>query len=893
LFAVARRATVWLKQNLYRWLVLPFVVVTAILTLSGALLGSVLIAQAFDGLLHDQVSNAALVAAHDFQSQVEGLAEATERVSKLNAASQAFEEPMPQEAEQLLLAVEKPMGVDTIDLVRAGGRSGTRIEAGDAGVQISKGTGVAPDWLREPAVSTAVAQLLQPHNPSPAVRVGVAGQDNNARLYAIGQVVAGDRAPALLVASVPMGRVLKMASASLIGSLVYYDVEGQPLYSTLEKSGVSFTAVPNLPQQSTAGSDQTRVLTSQIGGNQKYAYGVHPIIVGGQTVAYAAVWRSADDVRADALRWQIGFVLVIVAGAACIMLLSLRLVRQAVTPVGGMVRAAQSVAEGDFGKTVPQDAIGELGVLAGALNDMAGQVQQQTGALREQAQRSTYLFDASAELGRTLDLDDSFDTAAEAIKGLDRVSYVVVLTGRGELGPYTCNAVRGLPPDVANQVLGHEYPVPLWGVMARALVSRQPLVIDDIVSQNRPRAGEFNWDVMGGSMLLFPVCGATGPFALIIIGAAEPNAFSHGDLGDLVFALVRIASHSIQNAHLYREALRSQEQLVTLQVISRLVASSSQIEKVLDVVMREAAEVMGDSQVWLYLKDAGAGTRRLYSRPKIADSWGPVHQDAAAWVIQAGQPIFYNPEYPLVQSPILVHSGPAMCVPLETEDETIGALVVSSYVLPRTFIEDDMIVLRTLANAAAAALRTRQLAQRFANGFLELAGAWGGHADRRVWGCTGHSERVAHNALNLASGMDVPVELLPVIQVASYLHDIAAESAGEDTQVCGVEETVPHAAQGADWLADAGLDSRVVTLVRYHHLGRPDLVIEAADLSRAAGALALVHAADTWLMSVQSDPAAAMAEVHQRLKIGAGGLFIPAIVDKFNELLGANQIVLP
>jgi GAF domain-containing protein len=181
----------------------------------------------------------------------------------------------------------------------------------------------------------------------------------------------------------------------------------------------------------------------------------------------------------------------------------------------------------------------------------------------------------------------------------------------------------------------------------------------------------------------------------------------------MVFALVRIAANNILNAQLYQEATRFQEQLVTLQMISRVVAAATDVETVLSVVVREAADMMGDCLAWLFLRDSSVGTRRLYGqRGAVAfDTWGDVHQNAVTWVMRAGQPIFYHPDQPLAQSPVWVHSGPAMCVPLELNEDTIGALVIVSRNRQRVFVEEDMIVARTLANSAAGALYTAQLAQ--------------------------------------------------------------------------------------------------------------------------------------------------------------------------------------
>ena len=258
----------------------------------------------------------------------------------------------------------------------------------------------------------------------------------------------------------------------------------------------------------------------------------------------------------------------------------------------------------------------------------ADQGAKQVEALWEQARESTYLFEASAELGRTLDLEESAQTAAEAIFGLGGVAYVVILTGHSELGPFTAAAVRGLPPEIAAQVHGHEYAVPLWGVMARALVGRQPVVIDDVAAQSHPRPDEFNWDTRKGSMLLYPVCGASGPVALLILGASQAGALARGRPGDLVFALSSIASHSIQNAFLYGEVARSQAQLVTPQMITQM-GISSRLEDVVEAVVREATEMLGDSHVWMFLSDAGGEAKLCgQSTRTAAEDWTESSQEA-------------------------------------------------------------------------------------------------------------------------------------------------------------------------------------------------------------------------------------------------------------------------
>jgi len=891
LFAPRGPIVDWLRQSLRRWLVVPIVVATFVLAVIAAVFGTALIDQLLTQVQVGSLHQDSIVAASVITDRAAAMAQVTQRAAELSAARGALSGDQPSTVGPELAVLAQGLGIQTISFVPA---SGASVVSFDVGAGREMPTGWAPSWLFDPAVEIVWRGMLGNRGAAGA-QVGMVSAPSGAIVYAVGPVVSGNTVQGLVVTGLPLQSAFQGVSGALDGSLAVYDMAGQPIYGAVEAGGPPPGPWPVAPAHGEFNGPSLLPTDQQANVDGRLYYGaLTPITLDGQNQGYAALWRSAAPVRALIWRWQAVFLACVLASAAIILALTSRLSRSVVQPVEGLVEAAGAVARGEYERAVPPMAIGQLSILAHALERMAKQVRQQTDALREQARQSTYLFEASAELGRTLDLEESAETAAEAIFGLGDISYVVILTGRNELGPFTAAAVRGLPPEVAAQVHGHEYPVPLSGVMARALVGRQPVVIEDVAAQSRPRSDEFNWDTSSGSMLLYPVCSASGPFALLIVGSGQAGALARGRLGDLVFALASIASHSIQNAQLYGEAIRSQEQMVTLQAISRLVTSTARIEDVLDVVTREAADIIGDSQAWLYLKEAETTDGRLHGRPRGTEGWGAVHQDAVSWVMRAGQPIFFNPALPLVASPILVHSGPAMCVPLEAESETLGAMMVASRKAQRAFVEDDMIVLRTLANAAAAALHTRILAQRFTGGYLELAQAWGSHAADRIGLAPGHAYRVAQNAAAIAAAAGLPPDLISALQVAGFLHDVAGDGAAEDTQLYATADTAPHASAGADWLARSGLDSRVVALVRYHHTARPDLSIADADLGRAAAALVLAHAVDNWLAGSSTQPPLTVSQVRVRLASAAGGgPFAPSAVEICSSLLDERRWAVP
>ena len=717
LFASLRRrqtqALAWLRHSLYRWLMLPMVSLTVGAVIGGAFFGVRFVNEILLRTTADMLRTSGQLAADVIQLRVHDLAAHVAYTAQGDALAQVLRGDSTAPA---LAELEESARLHDLEVIAVLDAAGQPV----GGLNDRLAWTIPAGWDRAFVADATVQRAIQRQLAITAgelveEEVGWVARQGNPVFYLINRVTSGQRNLGALVWGISAARLMQGIAGPLECPLVVYDAAGAPIFSTFPSSAAGPAGLPSLPSSVTKPvAEAPAVLLEARLSAEPYRYVVYPLRGdNGMMIGHIGVWQPVAPLAAAIRQWQIWFLLALAAGLGLVIGVGAFLAQRVTHNVRTLAQAAHVIADGDYAHLLPATGIGELTPLAEAVNQLVGRVQGQTTALGDQISRGAYLFAASAELGRTLELEDALQTAAEAIYGLGDLTYVVILVGQGELEPYTCRAVRGLPFEVASRLLDQVYAVPLWGVMARALVSRQPLVIDDVAGQRRPQAGEFDWDV-GQSLLLFPVAGASGVSGLFIVGAAEAGRFSADGLGDRVFALARIAANSILNAQLYQEATRSQEQLITLQMISRAVASATEVETVLDIVVREAAEMLGNSQAWLSLTDDGAGTQRLHGRRGAVspDAWGSVHQDAVAWVLRAGQPIFYHPDQPLAQSPVWMHSGPALCVPLDLNEETIGALVIVSRDRQRLFGEDEMIAARTLANSAASALYTAQLAQR-------------------------------------------------------------------------------------------------------------------------------------------------------------------------------------
>ena len=106
-------------------------------------------------------------------------------------------------------------------------------------------------------------------------------------------------------------------------------------------------------------------------------------------IAFAAIAYSLDplieELRGDLVRCGLTCLIVIGLGVS----VTVVAVRQLLTPVRNLVQTASLIAQGDLTQRASEQAMGEIGILAKAFNDMAASLREYTGNLEEQVHRRT------------------------------------------------------------------------------------------------------------------------------------------------------------------------------------------------------------------------------------------------------------------------------------------------------------------------------------------------------------------------------------------------------------------------------------------------------------------------------------------------------------------------
>jgi GAF domain-containing protein len=340
------------------------------------------------------------------------------------------------------------------------------------------------------------------------------------------------------------------------------------------------------------------------------------------------------------------------------------------------------------------------------------------------------LYDVTAHLNQQLSLDDVVRVAVESIWQAAEIDFVALVLGENELGPFRYAGIRGVDDPLS--LLDQECAVPLWGLLAQALVNRpnqgEPdyLVVQDIAAEGRPASEEFPWKADTGCFMVIPLRYGNKTLGALLFGSRLPGYFNDLSLCDYLYAVAGNTTRAIQETQSRLQSHRWIKQLISLQVFTRTITRSHKLEAILEALNNELVDLFGDVALRIFLShpangaDSTAGTAIQIEVSAVAISLelhsldsidhderqfllSPTVVELIQWVVEAEQPLFFEPAIPLPDADDLYYrsSGRGVLIPI---GETLGVMMVAAPNRATPFDESDMIVMRTIANSAAIAL---------------------------------------------------------------------------------------------------------------------------------------------------------------------------------------------
>lgn len=322
---------------------------------------------------------------------------------------------------------------------------------------------------------------------------------------------------------------------------------------------------------------------------------------------------------------------------------------------------------------------------------------------------------------------EGVSTALETLWQLPEIDAAALVIGEDELGPFHYRGIRGAADPFA--IVGTECPLPLWGTLARTIVHRPEageldcVCIADIGKESKPLPEEFPWLPRSGSLLLLPLRGRDRTMGAVILHSQTLGSFQDLSRRRFLYALVGFLSRSLHELRIQEQSVRWDRHLVSLQLLTRTMTAIDSVEGILNILHEESTDMFGRVAVHLFLRQAGNRQSEadfsLYAGPHISRQEEQLVRSQSfsrllSWVMEAEQPLFIDPQTSL-HSPEAVYyqeSGHGILVPIFGSIDTAGGvLLLMAPPEARPFDENDLIVIRTIANSASVAIGNRMLGQ--------------------------------------------------------------------------------------------------------------------------------------------------------------------------------------
>ncbi len=353
--------------------------------------------------------------------------------------------------------------------------------------------------------------------------------------------------------------------------------------------------------------------------------------------------------------------------------------------------------------------------------------------LRQRVEHLKLIYDITSQLNDQVSLNQVIELTLDAMWQKAPLSFAVVILGDTELGPYHYHNMRGVADPL--RFSGKECPFPLWGVLARALIPQldpaRPdyFIVNDIYAEHRPLPEEFPWMKAEGSLMILPLRIQKTVTGALLLGRSEVNSFSDADLCEDYVEIAKSTARVLQLSQIHQELQERVSQLVGLQLLTRSLTNIKHFDEVLQVLTQSFGEIAGKATVSLILDVRFTQRPHRESRSSLSEKHGfgtaplaiytvPIHENQKAvelspylvrlveWAIQAGQPVFYDPQEnsESLEQFYYNESGRGLFVPIVNNDRTIGVLHIVAPDRPQRFDEGDMVILRTIANTVAIML---------------------------------------------------------------------------------------------------------------------------------------------------------------------------------------------
>ncbi len=339
------------------------------------------------------------------------------------------------------------------------------------------------------------------------------------------------------------------------------------------------------------------------------------------------------------------------------------------------------------------------------------------------------------------------------------------------------------------------------------------------------------------------------------------------------------------------------ESLRALHRIGLSLNSSRSLQDILQQILTSVLKLSGADSTAVFLNRGGkdltiAGHLGLSSQYLQAAE--PALNGAANRALHQGEPLVMDKGnyHQAMLSAVAAREGihAVACLPLCVAGEIVGGLDVC-FKSEHTFTEDELNLLRVLAEQAAVAIQNARLSDSVHESYLSTIRVLLATVEAKDPYTRGHSEVVRQLAVTTGRQLGLSSRQIELLNLGALFHDIGKIGISEtilrkQEQLTAEERIVmqEHPVIGENILSKVPALADVLPIVRWHHerydgRGYPDGVSARENLLAA-----VVSVCDTF-QAMTADRPYRKAYPHvyaiAELRRGAGTQFVPEVVDAF------------
>ncbi len=410
------------------------------------------------------------------------------------------------------------------------------------------------------------------------------------------------------------------------------------------------------------------------------------------------------------------------------------------------------------------------------------------------------------------------------------------------------------------------------------------------------------------SVIALPLLADSGCIGIFLISRHLPARFSDDDLA-LLRTLSGTLASALRTAQLYTNRSQHERDLLEVQRVSRLVASSLNPDAILSEIIVSLPQLF-DAEGCSVRMVEGDALVPLAEYGDIVSTFAPripIATSLAGTIIREKRVVAVSDlhTHPFTRETALstgITVRGWMGAPMiDADGEVIGNLSVHSD-QPRQWSERDMALLQTLAGSTALAIQNAWRFERTRDVLFASIESLAAAVDAKDPSTLNHSRNVSEYARRIAEALGCTAEEVETITLAGLLHDVGKigipdrilqkQDALDSTEW---EKMKTHSVIGEQILSGNPHLTSILPMVRHHHerwngSGYPD-GLEGGQIPLGAAIVAVADAVDTMANSRPYREALDWSTVQEQVSTCAGRQFHPDAARTFLDLARTGRIV--